>query len=142
MPTMRLLAGGLLVGLSIACHPSAPPSPIASPYGGKLITADQIAATGATNVWDVLKAEGLGLKLDESWDGIPVAIESGRGHSSIVLNTNPLVFVDGIQLSDIRFLLQIPAADIQWIRQLTGIEATAKYGTNAGNGVILIASKS
>lgn len=106
-----------------------------------LITEEQIAASGAATAWDAIRQHARHLNTSERKDGSPGRIQR-RGRSSIYLSDAPLIFVDGVRVSDFRNLEMIPARDVLWIRILSGIEATTHYGTNAGNGVILVQTKS
>jgi outer membrane cobalamin receptor len=108
---------------------------------GRLITADQIRKTSATNAWEVLKNSASPLTLAER-NGEPASVRSRRGRSSLVLSQAdvPILIVDGTRMNDFAMLRQIPAGSIESIRILNGIEGTTYQGTNAGGGVIIIAT--
>ena len=108
--------------------------------GVQVITAEQIARSGANTAWDVLKREAPTLTLRDTRGGRP-ASAGRRGRSSIVLQDAPLVVLDGVRLTDFRALDGIPAITILTISIYTGIEGTTYYGTNAGSGVIVIQTK-
>ena len=108
--------------------------------GVQVITAEQIARSGANTAWDVLKREAPTLTLRDTRSGRP-ASAGRRGRSSIVLQDAPLVVLDGVRLTDFRALDGIPAITILTISIYTGIEGTTYYGTNAGSGVIVIQTK-
>lgn len=105
----------------------------------RLITREEIAASGARTAWDVLRHFAGHLTVDRR-DGSPGRLQR-RGRSSIYLNDGPVVFVDGVRVPDARNLEYVPAQDIESIRIISGISGTTYYGTNAGNGVILIQTK-
>ena len=107
---------------------------------GRVITAAQIERSGATDAWDVLRRSSTSLSLSERGNGEPSRI-ARRGQSSVFLKDVPRVFVDGMEMSDFRYLRQVPANSIVTMRILTGIEATTYYGTNSGSGVIVIHTK-
>lgn len=139
-----LLAGALAVSAaSAACASAHSSSGSSSPREGHEITADRIEQSGVTNAWEVLKRYG-GLRLSESWNGDPARIQSRRGKSSIVAGSSdvPLIIVDGVRLTDLRVLRQIPAKSIQRVRILGPVEGTRHQGTGASGGVIIIESKS
>ena len=108
--------------------------------GEQIITAEAIAASGATTAWEVLKYAAPHLQLREDRNGQPSRMWR-RGRGSMVLSEAPMVILDGIKVPDFRTLDQIPAATIQRISILTGLEGTTYYGTNALGGVILIRTK-
>src|SRR5213080_3064853 len=103
--------------------------PADSRAGVQVITAEQIARSGASTAWDVLKREAPTLTLRDTRGGRPGSA-GRRGRSSIVLQDAPLVVLDGI-----------PAATILTISIYNGIEGTTFYGTNAVSGVIVIKTK-
>ena len=108
--------------------------------GVQVITAEQIARSGASTAWEVLKREAPTLTLRDTRGGRP-ASAGRRGRSSILLEDAPLVVLDGVRLTDFRALDGIPAATILTISVYNGIEGTTYYGTNAVSGVIVIQTK-
>src|SRR5256884_5035840 len=114
--------------------------PADSRAGVHVITAEQIARSGASTAWDVLKREAPTLTVRDPRGGRP-AWAGRRGRSSIVLQDAPLVVLDGVRLTDFRALDGIPAVTILMISIYTGIEGTTYYGTNAVSGVIVIQTK-
>ncbi|QDH81511.1 TonB-dependent receptor [Echinicola soli] len=62
-----------------------------------------------------------------------------RGGGSITQDNSPLYIVDGFQVSSIN---DIPPADIKTIDVLKDASATAIYGAQGANGVILVTTKS
>ncbi|MEP7067396.1 MAG: TonB-dependent receptor plug domain-containing protein [Gemmatimonadota bacterium] len=111
-------------------------------YHAHLITAAAIERSGARDAWEVLKRLSTVARATEAYDGEPERLHPKRGHGSLVLRDDPMVYIDGVPLSDIRALRQIGASDIDKIEEMGSIEATAYYGTNSNAGVILIHSKS
>lgn len=65
-----------------------------------------------------------------------------RGISSLAGNNSPLVVVDGVPTGDPKVMKDINPDDIESVTVLKGPSAAALYGSRAGNGVILITSKS
>jgi len=119
-----------------------PESPKDEAYHAHVITAEAIQRSGATDAWEVLKRLSTTARATEAYDGEPERLHPKRGHGSLVLRDDPVVYVDGVPLSDIRALRQIGASDIDNIEEMGSIEATAYFGTNSNAGVILIHSKS
>lgn len=65
-----------------------------------------------------------------------------RGLSSLAGNNSPLVVIDGVPTGDQRVMKDINPDNIESVTVLKGPNAAALYGSRAGNGVILITSKS
>ncbi len=65
-----------------------------------------------------------------------------RGRTSLTGNDQPLVVIDGAPVGDASVMGDISAMDIESISVLKGASAAALYGSRAGNGVILITTKS
>lgn len=108
--------------------------------GSRIVTRAEIERSGARSAWDALRVTLPGLSLRESRVGTPLGI--GRhGRASIYLNSDPLVIVDFVRLTDIRLLRDIGADDVMSIELLNGIDATTYHGTNAGSGVILVRTR-
>src|SRR6478609_1369544 len=117
-------------------------SPKDEAYHAHVITAEAIERSGATDAWEVLKRLSTTARATETYDGQPERLHPRRGHGSLFLRDDPMVYIDGVPLSDIRALRQIGASDIDNIEEMGSVEATAYYGTNSNAGVILIHSKS
>lgn len=104
---------------------------------GRVVTAEQIAKSGAKSGWDAVRFTVRSLSMRETPDGRPVRIER-RGNSSLYLDDRVQVFVDGLRIFEFRVLDDMPASDIDRIQVLSGLDATTRYGTNVADGVILI----
>jgi len=111
-------------------------------YTAHVITSDAIERSGATDAWEIIKKLSTMARAKESYDGEPERLEPKRGHGSIVLHDDPMVYVDGVPIADLRTLRQIGAHDVDSIEEMGSIEATAYFGTNSNAGVILIHSRS
>ena len=142
LPRLTLRSAALAtVVISVgACSPARGRLDRSRPMG-RLITADQIRKTSATNAWEVLKNSASPLSLGER-NGEPTSVRSRRGRSSLVISQAdvPILIVDGTRMNDFAMLRQIPAGSIESIRILSGIEGTTYQGTNAGGGVIIVAT--
>jgi len=64
-----------------------------------------------------------------------------RGTNSLTNNDAPLVIVDGVPSGNPNVLRDISSSNIESISVLKGPSAAALYGSRAGNGVILITTK-
>ncbi len=130
----------LLVLLSTsACSTIKPGTARAGSAPGRVITAEQIARSGASNAWEALRRSGTHLLVRENTRSEQARI-SHRGPNSLLLSNEVLIIVDGIHLADWMYLREIPAATIVHIRILSGAQGTVQYGTPAGNGVIVVST--
>jgi outer membrane cobalamin receptor len=105
-----------------------------------VVTAEQIERSGARTVWEALQLTVPNVSFrgtTQSGSGQNLRIRR-RGRSSLNLNDDPRVFIDEVRLVDLSVLDGMPAGDIAAIVVLSGLDATTYYGTNAGNGVVLI----
>jgi hypothetical protein len=109
----------------------------ASNLGGQYVTTEQIRESGATTAWDALRYTVKTHRFND-YRGVPVRIHSDRGQGSMVLREDPMVFLDGVRLTDILLLRMIPADNLYSIQVITGPDATTYYGTSAVAGVILL----
>ena len=133
-----------VAALCAACHRAGPPlQPMRMADGSRWITPDIIAHATSTNAWDLLRECGAGYRVEESPDGRAVRLATRRGRSSLLLKEGDmlLLVVDGVRMSDARYLRDIPTNTILSIQLLNGIDGTTYYGLNAGAGVILVTTK-
>lgn len=133
-----LVVGALTVGASACLPPQGPPTEHRDP--ALLITADEIARSGARTAWEAIRFTVKHVNLQQTANGAPRRIVR-RGQSSIVLRDEMRVFVDESRVGDVSVLQHIAASDIASIRVLSGLDATTRYGTNSGDGVILISTR-
>ncbi len=103
------------------------------------IRADDIAKTPTTNAMQSLQGRVAGVQIVSN--GAPGASPTVRlrGIGSFEGNSAPLYVVDGMFFDNIDFL---NPNDIETINVLKDASAAAIYGVRAGNGVILIETKS
>ena len=145
---MRLLssfaAGALVILGASACarqHPAGMSKLRAEP---NLITHDDIVRSGALNAFDAVRRAHTFLSISE--DRGQYALAQGvrvtsRGRTSLVLNPQILLVVDNVPRLDVASLRDIPADNVAWIRVLTSMEATPIYGTDGGNGAIVVRTR-
>jgi outer membrane cobalamin receptor len=110
-----------------------------APSSGPVITADEIAASGAKTAWDAVRFTVPNVQLREN-RGKPARIQR-RGRASIYLDDQVRVMVDNVRITDIRMLEQMAASDIRTIEILSGLDATTYYGGTSTSGVIVIKTK-
>jgi hypothetical protein len=110
---------------------------LAPEESGELITAEDIAGTGATTAWEALERLVKFGAFTRNSRGEPDRIQR-RGHSTFALHEDMKVYLDGIQVLDVKLLDELPAGSIDYIRVLSGLDGTTRYGTGSGDGVVLI----
>lgn len=64
-----------------------------------------------------------------------------RGRTSLTGNDEPLVIIDGVPVGSTSVLSDISSMNIESVSVLKGASAAALYGSRAGNGVILVTTK-
>ncbi len=116
------------------------------PPGGShtdIITAEEIAHSSSTNVWDLLRKRASMYNFAEDHYGRPRFITTKRGRSTVVLagSDTPLILVDGARLGDVAALRDMPTDAVESIELQSGINGTASQGTGAVAGVIYIHTK-
>jgi iron complex outermembrane receptor protein len=108
-----------------------------------VITAEDIAGSGATSVTDLLNTvPGMSLNRDETGAGFSV---SARGYSSVDGRKKVLILVDGMRFNTLEGKTQVAwdainLSEIERIEVLDG-GASVQYGDNAQAGVINIITK-
>lgn len=107
---------------------------------GRVVDQAEIERSSVDTAWDALQLLGAFLRLEEDKDQQPARM-TARGRSSILLDSQPRVVLDGVRLIEYQVLHGMSAHLIERIEFLTGPEATQRYGTNAGHGVILITTR-
>ncbi|MEN7549379.1 SusC/RagA family TonB-linked outer membrane protein [Rapidithrix thailandica] len=132
-------------------------------YAVTSVSAKDLVTTGSTNFGSALYGKAAGVKISTAPGGATSAVNVQiRGVNSLNYNTQPLYVVDGVQIRNsgqsgsgginnggywndqkIRGngLLDINPEDIESLTVLKGASATALYGSEAANGVIVITTK-
>lgn len=127
-------------------------------YAVSSITADDLTRTGTPNFATALYGKASGVRISAAPGGSTSAVSiTVRGLSSITGNTQPLIVMDGVPIhngnannsdywSNQRVqsngLVDINPEDIANISILKGAAASALYGSEAANGVVMITTKS
>lgn len=133
-------------------------------YSIGTVSSKEITASGNTNFASALYGKVAGVKISTAPGGATSAVNvQVRGVNSLNYNTQPLYVVDGIVIRDFNQaganglnnggywddqrirgngILDINPADIASLSVLKGASATALYGSEASNGVIVITTKS
>lgn len=111
-----------------------------APTTGRVIPFERIQASGARNAWEALQLTVPHLKF-QNFGTAPAAVSTNRGRTSIMLNNQPLIFIDERRVFDLNQLRRLPVSAVNSIHILSSIEGTTRYGTNAANGVIVIRTR-
>jgi len=127
-------------------------------YAVQEVKGEQLAATRELNVANALTGQVAGLQVARSSNGPGGSSKIIlRGLSSLTGDNQPLIVVDGVPINNFtgqtntdywnpsldmgNGLSDLNAEDIASISVLKGPSAAALYGTRAGNGAILITTK-
>lgn len=103
------------------------------------VTSEELNKSGAPSLDNALQGRAAGVYVSQT-SGMPgssVDVKV-RGIGSINRSSQPLYIIDGMQTSD---LFSINPGDIESIQILKDASATAIYGSQASNGVVLIKTK-
>lgn len=102
------------------------------------VSSESIVKTGQTNIINALQGSAAGVRVESS----PLPGSSGtiriRGLNSLNADNSPLIIVDGVPFDNMR---AIDPNDIESIEVLKDASASAIYGSQAANGVLLITTK-
>lgn len=107
------------------------------------VSKDRLSKLPVTNVLQAMQGATSGVIITQQ-SSIPGDAPTTlvRGQNSINANSGPYVVVDGIPLNNTGgSLADIAPNDIESIEILKDASATAIYGTNGANGVILVTTK-
>ena len=123
----RLLGVVVPLWLFACAHAQTSSQP---PLNSDVISEEEIAATNATNAYEVIKR-------------LRGNFLSFRGKTSLLgtSNADPTVYVDDQAYGPISSLKTIPAIHITSIRLYRAWEATTKYGQGNMGGVIAVSTK-
>ncbi|HEY4788229.1 MAG TPA: SusC/RagA family TonB-linked outer membrane protein, partial [Bacteroidales bacterium] len=133
-------------------------------YAVSTVSSKDLTETGSTNFASALYGKAAGVRVNSAPGGATSAVNIQiRGTTSINLNTQPLYVVDGIPIRNHALLnyknatnntdywsetrirengvLDINPEDIESLSVLKGASASALYGSEAANGVIVITTK-
>lgn len=121
-------------------------------YSSSEIKADELGQTSDANIMNSLSGKLAGVDISTIGTGIAGSSRvTIRGNTTINGDSNPLYVIDGIQIDRASLsannrdfgdvLNTINSDDIESISVLKGAAATALYGSQAANGVVLITTK-
>jgi outer membrane receptor for ferrienterochelin and colicin len=135
-PSFFHRAGMVLVSVGVAGSGARTGVAQDAPGGGRVITAEAIAKSGAKTAWDALRLTVPNVHLREV-RGQPARIER-RGRASIYQEDQVRVILDHLPVDDLQVLKQVAASDIITIEVLRGLDATTRYGGASTTGAIVI----
>ncbi|MCW3467504.1 SusC/RagA family TonB-linked outer membrane protein [Chitinophaga nivalis] len=126
-------------------------------YSVSTVSAKQLTQAGATNFASALYGKAAGVKIQTAPGGATSAVSvSIRGVNSLTGNQQPLYIVDGIPIRNGgantenywdqprimgNGIVDINPEDIESLTVLKGASASALYGSEAANGVVVITTK-
>lgn len=106
--------------------------------GGIVLTQQDISEMGVRDAFHAVEKAATHLRIQRTREGSPEKITQ-RGVTSFVLSSEILVVVDGVRVQTVvEHLKSIPAESILYIQILNGQEASARFGSEAANGVIMV----
>jgi outer membrane receptor for ferrienterochelin and colicin len=106
--------------------------------GGIVLTQQDISDMRVTDAFQAVERAAHHLRIQRTRAGTPEKITQ-RGVTSFLLSAEILVVVDGTRVQTVvQHLQNIPAQSIRYIQILTAQEASARFGSEASNGVILV----
>ncbi len=141
------------IGALLCCATSAraqeetPARPSTSAVGCQVVTSEQIE--NYPSVSHALRGQVTGFKLFETSGQAGAGSSMALRGPSSVRGMAPLVFIDGVKISEavggdaqtISLLDQINPLDVLLIEIFRGSSATTMYGTDAANGIIRVYTK-
>lgn len=104
---------------------------------GEMITREEIQRSGARDGWEALRLGSTHLSFQYARQGTAVRV-THRGVSSFLINPQVLLVIDGTHMQSLSVLESIPAENIDYIHILSARAGVLKYGTSAGNGVVVV----
>lgn len=126
-------------------------------YAVSTISSDDLTKTGSSNIAAGIYGKATGVRVQSAPGGNTSAVSfSVRGLSSITGNTQPLIILDGVpvhngntnnsdywsnQRINSNGVVDINPDDIESMSILKGAAASALYGSEAANGVVMITTK-
>ena len=137
MPTLQrhlVYLAFLMVAASACASGSAGPAPGGS--GGAVLTAEEIAGASVQNAYEAVQK--LRPQFLASRGAVSTRASVTPGAEADPRNTRAgvVVYIDGVRAGDARVLHSIPTTSVIEIRYVSGVDATTKYGTGHGGGVL------
>ena len=128
MRSSRFAALTLLLLVTAACASSTQGSRTAGRRDARLLSAEEIRATSASNLYDVIRSHR------PEW-----LIK--RGQTSINLEGDIVIYVDNVALGGPESLKSIDVQSVQSARFLNASEAQMRYGVGHMHGAIVVVTR-
>jgi len=105
------------------------------------VANEELTASGASNVMNGMAAKVSGLQINTINNGVnPDTKITLRGNRHFLANNQALVVLDGVPVSA-TYLNSVNPNDIESVNVLKGASASALYGNDASNGVLIVTTK-
>jgi hypothetical protein len=108
---------------------------------GPVITAEAIAGTGASNAYEAVQMLRPQFLRSRGSVGMRAGATGDQTLDSNATGTEIVVYVNGTPAGGVQALQAIPATSVLEIRQVSGLDATTKYGTGHGAGVLEVRTR-
>ncbi len=110
-------------------------------YATTTVKTEELTQAKVTNIATGLAAKVSGLQINLTNNGVkPETRITLRGNRSILGNNQALLVVDDVQLP-ISYISSLNPNDVDNVTVLKGASASALYGSDASNGVIIVTTK-
>jgi TonB-linked SusC/RagA family outer membrane protein len=110
-------------------------------YATAKVTGSDLVKGGETNIVSGLTAKVSGLQINTVNNGVnPDTRITLRGNRHLLASNQALVILDGVPVSA-SYLNSINPNDIENVQVLKGASASALYGNDASNGVMIVTTK-
>ncbi|HKB45306.1 MAG TPA: SusC/RagA family TonB-linked outer membrane protein [Chitinophagaceae bacterium] len=110
-------------------------------YSAAIVTGNELNQAKVINPVTGLTGKVSGLQIQTADNSVnPTVRVTLRGNRSILGNNQALIIVDNVQV-DNAYLARINPNDIESMNVLKGASASAIYGSNASNGVLVVTTK-
>ena len=128
MHPSRLVTFTLLLVVTAACASSSPGARTAGRRDARVLSAEEIRASSASNMYDVIRSHR------PEW-----LIK--RGQTSINMEGDIVVYVDNVALGGPEALKSIDVQSVQSARFLNASEAQMRYGVGHMHGAIVVVTR-